>query len=55
MIEITLKIDGRKETIIPIEEEHFNPQTPIVVKLLREGKVKVFTLRLTNKRSLVLN
>jgi len=55
MIEITLKIEGRKETIIPIEEEHFNPQTPIVVKFLRNGKVKMFSLRMTNKKNIVLN
>jgi hypothetical protein len=55
MIEIYLKIEGRKEMIIPIEEEHFNPSVPIVVKYLNKGKVKVFTLRMTNKRSLVLN
>ena len=49
MIEITLKIDGS-----PIEEEHFNPQTPILVKFLYKGKVKVFSLKMTNKKSLCL-
>jgi hypothetical protein len=55
MIEISLKIANKKEIVLPVDEESFNPQSPIVVKLLREGKVKVFTLRMTNKRSLCLN
>jgi hypothetical protein len=55
MIEITLTIADKKEVVLPVDENTFNPATPIVVKFVKDGKTKIFTLRMTNKKSLVLN
>ncbi len=59
-MEICLEIGNRtekKEIItLPVTEDNFNQEKPITIRFVnKNGKVKIYILRLTNKKGLCLN